>query len=134
MASHYRRMIPEILGILQFQSNNEVHQPVIKALDLIKRYAQTGLHYFPVSEDIPVDGVIRSVNREIIIEKDDNGQEHINRINYEISALQALRDRLRCKEVWVNGADRYRNPDEDLPTDFENTVRRKLQVTNKSVE
>ena len=117
--SHYRRMIPEILGILQFQSNNEVHQPVIKALDLIKRYAQTGLHYFPVSEDIPVDGVIRSVNREIIIEKDDNGQEHINRINYEISALQALRDRLRCKEVWVKGADRYRNPDEDLPADFD---------------
>ncbi|WP_088225402.1 Tn3 family transposase [Desulfosporosinus sp. FKB] len=118
-SSHYRRMIPEILSILQFQSNNEVHRPVIKALELIKKYAQTGLHYFPASEDIPVDGVIRSVNKEIIIEKDDNGQERINRINYEISALQALRDRLRCKEVWVKGADRYRNPDEDLPADFE---------------
>jgi len=94
-------------------------RPVIKALELIKKYAQTGLHYFPASEDIPVDGVIRSVNKEIIIEKDDNGQERINRINYEISALQALRDRLRCKEVWVKGADRYRNPDEDLPADFE---------------
>ncbi|MGI6120574.1 MAG: Tn3 family transposase, partial [Desulfosporosinus sp.] len=118
-SSHYRRMIPEILGILQFQSNNEVHRPVIKALELIKKYAQTGLHYFPASEDIPVDGVIRSVNKDIIIEKDDNSQERINRINYEISALQALRDRLRCKEVWVRGADRYRNPDEDLPADFE---------------
>jgi Transposase and inactivated derivatives, TnpA family len=118
-SSHYRRMIPEILGILQFQSNNEVHRPVIKALELIKKYAQSGLHYFPASEDIPADGVIRSVNKEIIIEKDDNGQERINRINYEISALQALRDRLRCKEVWVKGADRYRNPDEDLPADFE---------------
>jgi TnpA family transposase len=32
--------------------------------------------------------------------------------------LQALRERLRCKEVWVVGADRYRNPDEDVPTDF----------------
>ncbi|KLU63705.1 Tn3 transposase DDE domain protein [Desulfosporosinus acididurans] len=118
-SSHYRRMIPEILGILQFRSNNEVHRPVIKALELIKKYAQSGLHYFPATEDIPVDGVIRSVYKEIIIEKDDNGQERINRINYEISALQALRDRLRCKEVWVKGADRYRNPDEDLPADFE---------------
>jgi len=25
---------------------------------------------------------------------------------------------LRCKEIWVVGADRWRNPDEDLPADF----------------
>jgi hypothetical protein len=30
-----------------------------------------------------------------------------------------FREKARCKEVWVVGADRYRNPDEDLPTDFE---------------
>lgn len=29
------------------------------------------------------------------------------------------RDKLRCKEIWVSGANRYRNPDEDLPVDFE---------------
>jgi hypothetical protein len=45
--------------------------------------------------------------------KDSN--ERINRINYEISVLQALRERLCCKEIWVLGANRYRNPDEDLP-------------------
>uniref|UniRef100_UPI0039C704D0 Tn3 family transposase n=1 Tax=Scytonema sp. PCC 10023 TaxID=1680591 RepID=UPI0039C704D0 len=45
--------------------------------------------------------------------------ERINRINYEISVLQALRERLRCKEIWVVGANRYRNPEEDLPADFE---------------
>jgi TnpA family transposase len=33
--------------------------------------------------------------------------------------LTALRERIRCKEIWVAGADRYRNPDEDLPRDFE---------------
>jgi hypothetical protein len=33
--------------------------------------------------------------------------------------LQVLRDRLRCKEIWVVGANRYRNPDDDLPTDLE---------------
>ena len=26
---------------------------------------------------------------------------------------------MRCKEIWVVRADRYRNPDEDLPADFE---------------
>lgn len=117
--SHYRRMVPEILSILHFRSNNEAHQPVIRALELIQKYADSGLHYFPITEDIPIEGVIRSVNREIVVEKDDKGQERINRINYEISALQALRDKLRCKEIWVVGANRYRNPDEDLPADFE---------------
>ena len=33
--------------------------------------------------------------------------------------LQALRDQLRCKEIWVVGADRYRNPEDDVPADFE---------------
>ncbi|WP_242300534.1 hypothetical protein, partial [Bacillus cereus group sp. BfR-BA-01321] len=33
--------------------------------------------------------------------------------------LQSLRTRIWCKEIWIEGADRYRNPDEDLPQDFE---------------
>jgi len=38
---------------------------------------------------------------------------------YEICTFQALRERLRCKEIWIVGADKWRNPDEDLPADFE---------------
>jgi len=30
-----------------------------------------------------------------------------------------LRERLRSKEIWVAGAYRYRNPDEDLPSGFD---------------
>jgi len=30
-----------------------------------------------------------------------------------------LRERLRCKETSAEGADRYRNPDDDLPADFD---------------
>ncbi len=36
----------------------------------------------------------------------------------EVVAFQALRDQLKCKEIWVGGADKWRNPDEDLPQDF----------------
>ncbi|MFF3404419.1 hypothetical protein ACFYW6_39165 [Streptomyces sp. NPDC002659] len=38
---------------------------------------------------------------------------------YEAVAFQALCDQLKCKEIWVVGADKWRNPDEDLPQDFE---------------
>ena len=53
------------------------------------------------------------------MEKDKDDKDRVNRINYEICVLQALRERLRSKEIWVVGADRFRNPDEDLPADFE---------------
>jgi TnpA family transposase len=43
----------------------------------------------------------------------------MNVINYEISALHSLREGLRCKAIWVVGADRFRNPDDDLPADFD---------------
>lgn len=35
-SSHYRRMVPRILDMLEFCSNNEAHHPVIEALELIK--------------------------------------------------------------------------------------------------
>jgi hypothetical protein len=38
---------------------------------------------------------------------------------YEVVTFQALREHLRCKEIWITGADRWRNPDQDLPADFE---------------
>ncbi len=37
---------------------------------------------------------------------------------YEICTFQALREQLRCKEIWVVGAGKWRNPAEDLPADF----------------
>jgi hypothetical protein len=38
---------------------------------------------------------------------------------YEVVTFQALREHLRCKEIWITGADWWRNPDQDLPADFE---------------
>ena len=50
---------------------------------------------------------------------EDEQGEAINRISYEWCVLTALREKVRCKEVWVRGAHRFRNPDEDLPQDFD---------------
>lgn len=118
-SKHYRRMVPKFLDVLEFRSNNEVHRPVIQALELLKKYADSQQRYYSAEDKVPIEGVLRSGWREILLEKDALGHERINRINYEISVLQALRERLRCKEIWVVGANRYRNPDEDLPVDFE---------------
>jgi TnpA family transposase len=62
--------------------------------------------------------VVRPQLQKLLIEEGPKG-ERIDRIDYEICILRALRERLRCKEIRVEGADRYLNPDEDLPGDFE---------------
>jgi TnpA family transposase len=56
--------------------------------------------------------------REFVVEKDSDGRDLVNRLNYEVCVLQALRERVRVREIWVMGANHYRNPDNDLPTDF----------------
>ena len=116
---HYRRMVPEILQRLEFRSNNDHHRPIIQALDLLKRYVDSKLQTFPVEEMVPIDDIVRGPWREAVFENDAKGRQRVNRISYEICVLEALRDKLRCKEVWVVGANRYRNPDDDLPADFE---------------
>jgi hypothetical protein len=118
--AHYRRMVPAILKALTFHSNNAVHHPVIQALELLRRYADSPSTqpYFALTEVVPLEGVVRPGWRDIVVKRDKDGQEQINRVNYEISVLHALRERLRCKELWVAGAYRLRNPDEDLPNDF----------------
>jgi TnpA family transposase len=72
-----------------------------------------------VDGTVPIEGVIPPQWRELVLEPDARGQVQVNRINYEISALHSLREGLRCKAIWVAGADRFRNPDEDLPADFD---------------
>lgn len=116
---HYRRMVPKLLAALEFRSNNDRHRPVMQALELVKRFADTKVHTFPPDEEVPLDGVVRGLWRDAMVEKDAAGRDRVNRVTYEIAVLEALRERLRCKEIWVVGANRYRNPDEDLPAEFD---------------
>jgi len=118
-ANHYRRLIPQLLEVLEFRSNNDLHRPVIEALELLKKYAHSKARYYDSTEEIPIEGVLKAGAKEILMETDSESNERINRINYEIYVLKALRERLSCKEIWVVGANRYRNSDDDLPTDFE---------------
>ena len=115
--SYYRRMMPKLLAVLEFRSNNGTHRPLLDALDAIRRAEGEGRQYFRADE-IAIDGVIRPKWRDIVLEDAPGGGQRINRINYEICVLQTLRERLRCKEIWVTGADWFRNPDADLPANF----------------
>ena len=60
-------MVPQILRALDFRSNNRRYRPIIQALDLLKRYADTKLHSFPAEEDVPIDGVARGLWLQVVV-------------------------------------------------------------------
>lgn len=117
-SNHYRRMLPLLLDALPFRCNNNAYRPIMDALALLQTHRGKRFQFLAVDDNLPINGVIKPKWQEIVIETAFNGERRINRINYEICVLQALRDALRSKEIWVEGADRFRNPDEDLPNNF----------------
>jgi hypothetical protein len=117
-SNHYRRGLVELLDVLEFRSNNATHRPVLDALDLIKRHADARLTYYPAGETIPTHKGLLGDWTSLVF-NDTKGGRRVVRAVYEICTFQALRECLRCKEIWVVGADKWRNPDEDLPHDFE---------------
>jgi len=114
---HYRRIVPALLEVLTFHCNNARHRPVMEALALLQRYRDHKATVFPQHEDVPLDGVVKEDWQDLVLDAAQGGR--VNRISYEICVLTTLREKVRCKEVWVAGASRYRNPDEDVPQDFD---------------
>ena len=117
-ARHYRRMAPALLKALTFRSNNDDHKPLIEAIQLIQKYVDTNHIYFQEEDTVPLNDVVAPAWRDLVVSMKDD-KERVNRISYEICVFQTLRQQLRCRAVWVVGANRYRNPDEDLPADFQ---------------
>lgn len=74
--NHYRAGLIQILDALEFRSSNTVHQPVLEALELIKRYkaehSPTTL-YYARGEHVPVDGVIPRDLADLLYKTDKRG-------------------------------------------------------------
>jgi len=117
--NHYRTGLIKLLSVLEFRSNNTMHRPVLDALELIRRYAGANLRYYPLEDDVPVHRGLSGDWADLMYQTDKAAHRRVVRMVYEICTFQALRDQLRCKEIWVVGADRWRNPAQDLPIDFE---------------
>ena len=79
--SHYRRMLPKLLEVLEFHSNNAVHKPLLEAIDTIRSKRDEQRQYYKLS-DIKVEGVIRPKWRDVVVEEAPDGEERVNRINW----------------------------------------------------
>lgn len=117
---HYREGLIRLVRVLEFRSSNTAHRPVLDGLGLLLRFAEAKkTTYYPPGLNVTLDGVVKKDWREFAVATDSRSRQRIIRQVYECCVLQALRERIRCKEIWVVGADVWRNPDEDLPDDFD---------------
>jgi TnpA family transposase len=114
---HYRSMLPKLLDALEFRCNNSAYRPVMDAVELLHRYKDRDgrLTHYDGAERVALDGVVKADWRAAVV--DERGR--VARVPYELCALAALRDALRRREIWVVGARVWRNPEEDLPADFD---------------
>lgn len=117
-SGHYRKVLADLLEALEFRSSNTAHPPpVVAALGLLRRYARRPkARFYAPDEAVPVDGIVPAEWRDAVV---DEAAGRVERIPYELCVLRALRDALRRREVWVVGAVRWRDPDADLPADFD---------------
>ena len=115
-SGHYRRMLPDLLAALEFRCNNRAYRPVMDALDLLRRYARRDrVRCYDRGERVPMAGVVPHGWQDAVVDE----RRGVERIPYELCVLTALRDALRRREIWVVGAARWRDPETDLPADFE---------------
>ncbi|MER5218253.1 Tn3 family transposase [Streptomyces sp. NPDC002838] len=116
-SSYYRQMLPPLLNTLGFRCNNTAYRPVMDAMKLLKKYADVDgeTRFYDAGDEVPLDGGVRKDWREAVV--GDKG--NVERIPYELCVLVALRDAVRRREIHVEGAARWRNPEDDLPGDFE---------------
>ena len=126
----HRKALLSLLGAFHFQSNSVEGRTFLKAIAFIMEHQDFTDLYYPEEGVVPIPDAIPAPWKSMVIEtvspssgvgKGESGLEstRINRINYEVAMLEIFREKLRCKSVWIEGGYRYRNPDDDLPADWE---------------
>jgi TnpA family transposase len=114
-SSYYRPMLQTLLSTVEFESGNQHHRPLLKALDWISVQHGSKQRFHIKRNGVIIKGVVPNKYRSAVIDKDG----YLDRHAYELCAVLSLRERLRSREIWVIGAERYKNPDDDIPDDFE---------------
>jgi len=130
----HRRVLIMLLEIFVFRTNNQDCFDILRAIEFIKANKNISDKYYPDAGIVPATTVIASKWCSQVIEEQNSTSDtsnetadktknvKINRINYEVAILEELHKLLNCKQIWVEGAYRYRNPEEDLPKDFDSNA------------
>lgn len=116
-STHYRKKIFDIIDVLSIKSTNK---DLLTALSLIKKYQHSRNAYYSLDENIPIDGLVTKKDLGFVCKTGDNNKVLISRKDYEYAIFKTLREKLKHKEAWIDGAFKYKDPTTDVPADFDN--------------
>ncbi len=112
----YRQMLRPVMETLLFRANNPADQPLLDGIALVCKYLDKKHVHYPQTEEIP-EGLLTGDLKRMGIQEV-KGTPRVVKHYFELAVLQRLEKALNHKKVWVEGAFRYRNPDQDLPQDW----------------
>jgi TnpA family transposase len=115
-STSYRRVLKPVFDTMVFHTNSMAYQPLLDGLAVVRRYLDTQYVTYPHGTEIP-ESLLTKPWRELVWQDTSTGLR-INKQYFELCVLQKLERAIKCKEVWVEGAYRFRNPDEDMPADW----------------
>ena len=102
---YYRRLLPLILNALEFRSDSLNLKPLLAAIKLLKASAElSSAESYPTEIEVPMDGVLSAEWQDTVMVTGKQGEPEIDRASYELGVLRTVREKLRCKELWVVGA------------------------------
>ncbi|MEY8717360.1 Tn3 family transposase [Francisella philomiragia] len=128
-----RKVILQILETLSLHEDHKEYKPVLKAINFIKSNSKTESGFYTQTPDITVissnwkDNIYETLKDKIVI----------NKYKFEITILEQLKVFLSYKAIWVKNSYLYRNPNDDIPSNYKENKqeyldRLKLPKINKT--
>lgn len=130
--SHYRKMMKPILDELDFRSNNSSWDSILESIKIISKYIDTKYIFYPEDEDIPLD-IIPYKYKSIALNTTSDGILRVRKHYFELCVLEKLEKALKCKEIYIEGSLKYRNPVNDLPVNWEEEKAKYYQKINTTL-
>lgn len=116
-ANGNRSVLLAILNVLALKEDHIEYAPIIKAVDFIRAYwNDSETEYYRHTP--PIEDVVPDAWRTMVIIEGES-KDKINKYNYELAVFEQLKDLLSFKGIWVERSYLYRNPQKDMPKDFE---------------
>ncbi|WP_341789694.1 Tn3 family transposase [Rickettsia endosymbiont of Polydrusus tereticollis] len=112
-----RTTLLPILQTFQLKEDHSSYQPILKAVEFINKYwNESDSEYYETEP--PIEGIIPTNWHPMVVQVDKDVIK-VNKYNYELAVLEELKRFLNFKAIWIKRSYRYRNPEEDIPKDFE---------------
>ena len=113
-----RRLVWALLGALSLQADQPQYLEVLTALKWIQE--KTEEKKKQVFQEIPFQNALPPAWLSFIKVKEqpENSVFYLNVSAFELALFGRLEKELGCKNIWVEGSYRYRNPLHDFPSDF----------------